>query len=513
MIQGSTTTAAPTLEDALYRHLCEGSPRPQDDAEALVEKECAALFSSGSTELDVEDLLPHYDGARLLLFSDDENLAADREYVAAYLSSARPGAAPSLALPYFSAGALQRALRARDEAPLEQSMRVFLASLVGEMGRALPPGLSDLLQIALDRGVALLGLGGSEAGASSTEAWTERLHAAALRGPVIALIPEQRMRPSWIERNFVRRGAYETVAVWQSPPALYWNLRAEQPGAELPHAVHLQSTWAFATLATHPVFRAAARCARAEDDVLLPPRPAHSARRADAPMIEMLLGAAELVRTMVQPELPAPETIRVVTFLEPELETRLLSCGLSYESTQAVLSAAERGECLAFPEHALVYLGQPRLALGLQALIRVLVQPQNGADPATAVGAREARYARIARGEALAFFSSGLIAGKRLWPEEESPADPLAPRMLSGLDRIEHALEGRTRASLVPTGERAEDDACAARVGRFLGARLLVAVDARSVEFEEACALFDPRGNGGAGDRARLIELARLALR
>ncbi|MBK9383809.1 MAG: hypothetical protein IPN34_03150 [Planctomycetes bacterium] len=328
MIQVRINTADSTLEEALYRNLCQQLPEPPDAAKDSFQQEFDRLFASGTTELDVEELLPHYDGARLLLFSDDEHLAADREYVAAYLSSARPGAAPALALPYFSEGALQRALRAREEAPLEQATRVLHESLVREMGRALPPGLPDLLQIALERGVALLGLGGADQRASSLESWTERLHAAALRGPVVALIPEALMRPSWIERSFVRRGAYETVAVWQSPTELYWRLRAEHSSEELPHAVHLQSTWAFATMATHPVFRAAARGARAEDDVLLPPRPAHSARRADAPMIEMLLGAAELVRTMVQPELPTPESVRVVTFLEPELEARLLACGL-----------------------------------------------------------------------------------------------------------------------------------------------------------------------------------------
>ncbi|MBK9383808.1 MAG: hypothetical protein IPN34_03145 [Planctomycetes bacterium] len=161
----------------------------------------------------------------------------------------------------------------------------------------------------------------------------------------------------------------------------------------------------------------------------------------------------------------------------------------------------------------MVYLGQPRVALGLQALIRVLVEPRNAAQPATAVGAREARFARAARGEALAFFSSGLIAGKRLWPEEESPEDPLAPRVLAGLDRLERVLEGRTRSSLVPPGDSAEDELCAIRVGRFLGARLLVAVDSRTIEFDEACALFAPRPSSGESDRARLLTLARLALR
>jgi hypothetical protein len=279
-----------------------------------------------------------------------------------------------------------------------------------------------------------------------------------MRGPTIALIPTRELLPSWVEKSFLRRGAYETVAVWQSPPALYWDLRARRCDRELPHAVHLQGTWAFATLATHPVFRTAAVLAAREEDVLLPPRPAHSARRADAPMIEMLLGATELVRTMVQPKLRAPETVRVLTFLEPELQTRLLEAGLDACGAERVLAAATRGESLAFPELGLVYLGQPRLALGLQALLRVLVEPPetslhgtHGANAANGAS-REARFARVACGEALAFFASGVIAGQRLWPEDDAPSDALALRVITGLERIERALEGRSKATLVPQG-------------------------------------------------------------
>lgn len=507
MTQAMAGTAGSTLEEALYGHLS-----PELSRDGNVDPVRERLFDASATEIDVEELLQHYDGARLLLFSDDERVGADREYAAAYLASARPGGTPALALPYCSDGAIARALRARDDAPLEQATRVFHEALVREMGRALPAGLADLLEIALERGSALIGLGERGSAEERLERWSERLHAAALRGPVLALLPDDLLRPEWIERSFVRRSAYEVVAVWQSPPELYWKLRERHPEGELPQAVHLQSTWAFATLATHPVFRAAARAAAEEEDVLLPPRPAHSARRADAPMIEMLLGAAELVRTMVQPALPSPESVRVVSFLEPALETRLRELGLDEETVEATVEGAARGECRAFPEHGLVYLGQPRLALGLQAFVRVLVEPRRAVEPATAVGAREARYARIARGEALAFFASGLIAGKRLWPEDEEPGDPLAPRVLAGLDRLERALERSARGSLVPPGAGGADAECAARVGRFLGARLLVAVDSRALPFDNACALFDPRDGDRGSARARLLELARVAL-
>jgi hypothetical protein len=231
----------------------------------------------------------------------------------------------------------------------------------------------------------------------------------------------------------------------------------------------------------------------------------------DAPMIEMLLGAGDLVRTMVHPSLRSPETVLVTTFLEPALETRLVEAGLDLAQVEHVMQAAARGECIALPEHNLVHLGQPRLAPALEALVRVLVEPSPTATPTNKTQAREMRYARTTRAEALAFFASGLIAGKRLWPEEEEPSDPLASRVMNGLDRLEHSLESLSKATLVPRGAERDDDTCALRLGRFLGARLLVAVDARVISFERACLLFDARAQNTSA-RTLLLDLARVAL-
>lgn len=510
----SSTTEETPLTSRIYASLLERA-RAETDVPATEDSgwddpAWKVLLETDPTGIDLEDLLEYMDASDLLLFSDELELAPCREYVAAYLTSRPREQRPALALGPFRQSTLDRAVTCwnRDPGPGEQAITRFFQVLENDIGRSLPMGYPDLLRIALHLDLPLIGLLPEDRegrGMDRVEAAYSKLRVQAHRRAIVGLLPTALLRPDHVQRHLLHAQTLETRVVYQSPPSLHWNWH--ERGLDVSTTCHLLGSWAFATMATHPIFHAAAIIATRTDDVLLPPCPAHSPRRADAPMVELLLGAAELLKDSVFPNLRAPETAQILTFLDQDLEAKLSVKGLPKRELEPILDRIAHGECVALPERNLVVIGAPLLGPAVEALYRVLV------DGHTRPGGN-GPYGLVTStvSWALAFFGSSLVAGRRDWPEsEDCDFDPVFEHLL---ERMEQAIEtGEPLEEIAFQIDRSADDLedLSRRLGRFLGARLVLSRNGRG-HLDHAARLLQ-QVYDGESPIENLQELGELALR